>query len=319
MKKFLIMLIIICNIIPIVLIVLGLCLPLRTLFQVGIFLEGIIANLTIFYILYLALNKCKNRLKEKGHLLKEIFSLLKKKNIKDNINEECDDKRAIEEKEMNQINTTYGTENQEAVLKRTLSNYRRAKSVMSEWPHSYWGCYIAITFFLCIVLSIVFFIVFLASPNSKFPTVSVTLLGVGAGSIFISIIIVFINERKSMWRANRYLASNNAKYKSKFIEADAVVKVSLISSYTQTGSTVRTRVSNAIYRILIECNDKKLTAFSRNFYNEGDIVTIIYKEKSTLASIIADYYNEDDENSWVEDDPENSWVANDEEFNSWLE
>ncbi len=317
MKKWLIMLIIICNIIPIVLIVLGLCLPLRILFQVGIFLEGIIANITILYIIDLAWKKHKNESKTKGHLLKEIFSLFKKDNV--NVNDEGDDKRENEIKELNEINTTYGTENQKAVLKRVVSNHKRAKRIISEWPHSYWGRYVAIAFFSCIVLALVFFVVFLVTQYSDFPTVTVALLGVGVVIIFISFIIIMINERKSIWRVKKYLNSNNDKYKRKFIEADAIVKLTIISSYTQTGTKTHSRVSNCVYRILIECNGKKLYAFSRNFYNEGDIVTIIYKEKSTIASIIADYYSEDDENSCVEDDPDNFWVAKDEESNSCLE
>ena len=74
--------------------------------------------------------------------------------------------------------------------------------------------------------------------------------------------------------------------------------MTLISSYSQTIGKKHSNV--LVYRVLLYCNGKKLTAFSRYFYNENEIVDIIYKPNSKLASII----NEEERDNFDDDSEE---------------
>ena len=310
--------------IPIIFLVLGICLPSLGLFIAGFFLFGFAIVGNIFLHGAIAGAKYERELKESGEEEEAESEYNLSNFINDYINpclengEEGQqlDEKTIEETELEAINESYGTNNLEAQAKRYISNQRRAKAALEDWPKNYWGCYVIIAFLLCLIATLVLLCMLLITQLSKFLTWVLIMFGSCAIPIIIAAICVTTLEKVSINRAKKYNKTINYEWKSKFLEEKAVVFMTLLSSQTTIGSGRHRgtgRICGVCYKVLLECNDKKLTAYSKKFYNQNDIVTIIYKENSKLASIIDDNYSENFE-AYAEDEIAPSGVNNNKEI-----
>lgn len=202
------------------------------------------------------------------------------------------DDRTKEQMDIDRINSTYGGENFDAYTEWAESSWEIDYEEIKEWTRSYFGCYVGITFVLLMVAIAVLVIITMVKSDPLYLYIGLGLMGVGALVIVTAALTVVIAEKKSMGRAKRYekMLARGERC-PEFIEDKAKVVASLISSFTQWGGShsghrTSTRVSNRVYRILLLCGDKKLTAYSRHRYNKGEVLTIIYKMDSLDASII---------------------------------
>lgn len=269
--------ILICNSISLCTCISGLTLPSLPVFIIGVILFGITFVGSIISLMVASGKKVEDT--EEEYIDSDFEDYF---NPDEEIYEEDVwlDESSIEEKELQAINSTFGSDNQ----KERLLSSRRESKILKEWTSNYWmGYFVLIGFLACIILALVFACMLIITGDIGWLIVTLSLMGVGAGLIVIAAIIVTITERKSMWRAKKYEKTFNYEYKRKFIEDSAIVVLTLISSYSQT---IRKNPNVLVYRVLLYCNGKKLTAFSRYFYNENEIVDIIYKPNSKLASII---------------------------------
>lgn len=202
------------------------------------------------------------------------------------------DERTKEQMDIDKINSTYGEDNFNAYLGWTKSFWKKENEPIKGWARSYFGCFVGITFVLILVAVAVLVIITMVKRNPLYLYIGLGLMGVGALLIVSAALRVIIAEKKSIGRANRYeKMRERGELCTAFIEDKAEVVASLISSYSQwggsnTGHRTKTRISNTVYRILLLCGDKKMTAYSRNYYNKGEIITVIYKNGSLEASII---------------------------------
>ena len=269
--------ILICNSISLCTCISGLTLPSLPVFIIGVILFGITFVGSIISLMVASGKKVEDTEEYIDSDFEDYF------NPDEEIYEEDVwlDESSIEEKELQAINSAYGEDNQ----KEKLLSSRRESKILKEWTSNYWmGYFVLIGFLACIILALVFACMLIITGDIGWLTVTLSLMGVGAGLIVIAAIIVTITEKRSMWRAKKYEKTVNYEYKRKFIEDSAIVALTLISSYSQTIGKNHSNV--LVYRVLLYCNGKKLTAFSRYFYNENEIVDIIYKPNSKLASII---------------------------------
>lgn len=283
--------ILICNSISLCTCISGLTLPSLPIFIIGVILFGITFVGSIISLMVASGKKVEDTEEYIDSDFEDYF------NPDEEIYEEDVwlDESSIEEKELQAINSAYGEDNQ----KEKLLSSRRESKILKEWTSNYWmGYFVLIGFLACIILALVFACMLIITGDIGWLTVTLSLMGVGAGLIVIAAIIVTITEKRSMWRAKKYEKTFNYEYKRKFIEDSAIVALTLISSYSQTIGKKHSNV--LVYRVLLYCNGKKLTAFSRYFYNENEIVDIIYKPNSKLASII----NEEGRDNFDDDSDE---------------
>lgn len=283
--------ILICNSISLCTCISGLTLPSLPVFIIGVILFGITFVGSIISLMVASGKKVEDT--EEEYIDSDFEDYF---NPDEEIYEEDVwlDESSIEEKELQAINGAYGEDNQ----KEKLLSSRRESKILKEWTSNYWmGYFVLIGFLACIILALVFACMLIITGDIGWLTVTLSLMGVGAGLIVIAAIIVTITEKRSMWRAKKYEKTFNYEYKRKFIEDSAIVVLTLISSYSQT---IRKNPNVLVYRVLLYCNGKKLTAFSRYFYNENEIVDIIYKPNSKLASII----NEEGRDNFDDDSDE---------------
>lgn len=284
--------IIICNSISLNILISGLTLPSLPAFILGVFLFGVTFIGSIFSLMVASGKKVEDT--EEEYIDSDFEDYF---NTDEDIYEEDVwlDESSIEEKELQAINSAYGADNQ----KEKLLSSRRESKILKEWTSNYWmGYFVLIGFLACIILALVFACMLIITGDIGWLTVTLSLMGVGAGLIVIAAIVVTITEKRSMLRAKKYEKTFNYEYKRKFIEDSAIVALTLISSYSQTIGKKHSNV--LVYRVLLYCNGKKLTAFSRYFYNENEIVDIIYKPNSKLASII----NEEERDNFDDDSEE---------------
>lgn len=295
MKKWLIALI--CLSIPITLVVLGLCLPNRILFLVGVILFMFTFIGAIFMLMVASGKNTENEQEEDKFTLKEVVSEYF------NPSEDYDDyagldEKSIEEKQLDEINSSSGTQNTNAQIKRMLSFRRREMQLDNEWHTNYWGCVVGILFAILMVLTLFFFVLTMIFSEIKYLIVALSMMGGIAVLIITTVIILVSQQQISFRRAKKYENTNNYEYKRKFLQGEAVVVMSLISSYTTFGGSDSTsgspvRIGKNVYRILMKCGNKRLIAYSHIFYNKDDVVSIIYKPDKISASII-------NEHDWLE-------------------
>lgn len=108
-------------------------------------------------------------------------------------------------------------------------------------------------------------------------------LGLFCGTIFISLIVKVILEQISM-RVNLRKLDGKETFKG-------VVTACLLSSTTSTGGSHRrhtTRITGVVYRVNIEHDGQQYTAYSRNYYEQGEGVFFIVRHRSLVAIVDED-------------------------------
>ncbi|MDE6075143.1 MAG: hypothetical protein K2G26_01765, partial [Clostridia bacterium] len=106
-------------------------------------------------------------------------------------------------------------------------------------------------------------------------------LGIFAGTILISIIVVVILQKTSMSRKINY---------DKYETCSGIVKACVLSSMGSSGgaheySTVR--VNSVTYRVIIIVDGREYDAYSKRTYAEGDTLTVAVKKNGKgVAKII---------------------------------
>lgn len=108
-------------------------------------------------------------------------------------------------------------------------------------------------------------------------------LSLFAGTIFISLIVKIILEKTSM-RVNSKKLDGKEAFKG-------TVTACLLSSTTSVGGPKRrhtTRITGVVYRIVIERDGQQYTAYTDNYYEEGEEVFFVILRNSLVTIVDAD-------------------------------
>lgn len=196
------------------------------------------------------------------------------------------DASQAESESIETINETYGAENQVEQGVRMMKQVGRAWKASSVGDKIK-GMLFLVTFLACCALFVVF-------TSIGHPIWGVIALGVGAGMILISLLVVKMKERISLSGA-------------KHIKSDSRIKCGTVtscvlsseSSYS-SGAHSSTRIVSTVYKVNVDIDGEIKTGYTRDFYNEGDEVTVLNRPTSKSITIIGPYVHTDDRNE-IED------------------
>lgn len=203
-----------------------------------------------------------------------------------------EDKSAWEEEAIEFINDTgYGEEHKKRIAVRWLFHLGNAKKNIKYFSNKsriLGG--IMITICALLAISIV--------PLFAFGKTVAALIVLGSFfAIFIaSAIINSIIEKKSISRGVKYKREiMNGKMSDCEEKAAKVIGciLSSESSFSSGGAAnryynERTKILSTTYRVIVDVDGEEKTAFSKKFYNEGDIVRVVTKPNVKWASILQD-------------------------------
>ncbi|MDE7163656.1 MAG: hypothetical protein K2O44_06265 [Clostridia bacterium] len=181
--------------------------------------------------------------------------------------------KSEEEKALEDINSSYGYESKMKLAEYQMDHVAKAYANSSKGNRIkgwlFFG-FLMTDFALCMIF------IFLNIMLGFF-----ICLGIFAGTIIISIIVVVILQKTSM--SGRI---NNDKYET----CQGVVKACVLSSMGSSGgaheySTVR--VNSVTYRVIVIVDGREYDAYSDVYYNEGDKLTVAVKKNGRgVAKII---------------------------------
>lgn len=183
--------------------------------------------------------------------------------------------REQEASDIDAVNSSRGYESHRKsdafMIRHVANNYKNASPKEKILGWLFFG-YLMTVFFLILV--------FIALRNVKGVLVCFCLFG---GTIFVSIIVKVILEKTSM-RVNAKKLDGKEVFKG-------VVTASVLSSTASTGGSNRrhtTHIVKVVYRVLIERDGEQYTAYSDNFYEEGDEVFFVVRHRSLVSIVDAD-------------------------------
>ncbi len=204
-------------------------------------------------------------------LIKEVKSERKNSNV---------DKKKSEEQSIEDVNSSYGYNNQ------IIRGKRMMHAVADNWKISSFGDKIKGFLFLFIFIGCcVMFVVFGSMGKITWALIS---WGVGAalilGALIIKKILEAVSIKKSKKPKEDYIIS------SKYSVLDALVEDCVFSSesYVGTGCEIHStdRIVNTNYKVVLNVNNTKKIAYSKKFYNPGTAVNVLVKGSSKFVSIL---------------------------------
>lgn len=110
------------------------------------------------------------------------------------------------------------------------------------------------------------------------------------GTILVSLIVKIIIERMSM-RVKPAKLDDKETLKG-------VVTACLLSSTTSVGGSERrytTHITGVVYRVVIDCDGQQYTAYSKEYYEEGDEVFFVVRHRTIVAIVDPDKIRKSDD------------------------
>lgn len=204
---------------------------------------------------------------------------------KTNDPEKGPDQTEAEAKRLAEINTSYGYDNKIAQAEHQISHSKRAYEHSNVGDKIKGGLFIG--FLLTDFVMIIVFAMLRIIPGV------ITCFVLFGGTIVMSLVIIKIKE---------HLSISAAIDKKKFDRKTATVETCVMSSSGSAGSGNTTRITSITYRIQLNIDGKTYNAYSKNYYNDGDIVEVWLKKNGSTVRIIDPDAEIDDYSDF--DDPE---------------
>lgn len=110
------------------------------------------------------------------------------------------------------------------------------------------------------------------------------------GTILLSLIIKIIVEKISM-----RVKGDDLDDKEVF---KGTVEACLMSSTTSTGGRYTTRIEKVVYRVLVDYDGEQYTAYSENYYEEGDEVFFVVRRKNLISIVDSDKVSKSDDTTF---------------------
>lgn len=178
-----------------------------------------------------------------------------------------------EEEKIEDINSSVGYESQlkaaEYQMEHVAENYRNSSRADKIKGWLFGG-------FLITDFALIMLFIFLQIPTGIF-----ICLGIFAGTILISIIVVTILQKRGMTLSRR----KGVEY----VGCKGVVKACLLSSMSTRGGASRhstTRVTNVVYRVIIDVDGREYTTYGRQFYDVGEKLDVTVRKDGKGTAVI---------------------------------
>lgn len=190
--------------------------------------------------------------------------------------------REQEYSDIQDVNASRGYESHrksdEFMAGHVANNYKRATPRQKVLGWLFFG-------FLMTDFFMIFVFLFLRNTTGV-----IVCFSIFCGTILVSLIVKVILEKMSM-------RVNPAKLEGKEVFKGIVVAC-LLSSTTSVGGSNRrytTHITRVVYRVLIERDGDQYTAYTDNFYEEGEEVFFVVRRKSLAAIVDADTVRKQDD------------------------